>query len=257
VSLNPRIETWRGRTVWLVGASSGIGRATAHELHERGARVLVSARNEEALATFVQTHERSVAIPFDVTRHEDTLRAAQRVREFCGCPDLVFVCSGHYKAQRATAFDRAEMIRHQDVNYVGTVNVLDATLPLMLGVGRGHLSLMGSVAGYRGLPHALAYGPTKAALNNLAEILYLDLHDRGIGVSIVNPGFVETPLTAGNHFHMPALLKPEEAAHEIIRGWERGQFEMHFPRRFTMGLKTMRAMWHGLYFATVRRATGL
>jgi short-subunit dehydrogenase len=135
--------------------------------------------------------------------------------------------------------------------------VLDAVLPQMLTARHGHVSLMGSVAGYRGLPQALAYGPTKAALNNLAEVMYMDLREQGLGVSIVNPGFVETPLTAQNRFHMPALMTPEDAALEIVSGWEAGRFEIHFPRRFTLGLKTLQAAWHGLYFAAVRRATGL
>ena len=158
---------------------------------------------------------------------------------------------------RATAWSLAQMRRHLEINYVGVLNVLDVSLPWMLARNRGHLSLMGSVAGYRGLPQALAYGPTKAALNNLAEAMYFDLHDRGIGISIVNPGFVDTPLTAQNRFRMPALVTSEQAAAEILRGWQAGRFEVHFPRRFTLGLKTLQSAWHGLYFAAVRRATGL
>jgi NADP-dependent 3-hydroxy acid dehydrogenase YdfG len=255
--LNPRIDDWHGRVVWIVGASSGIGRATASRLHARGAVVAVSARSEAALARFVQEHPGAIALPVDVTDAASVADAARRLRAQAGRLDLVFACAGHYKAQRATQFDLAEMRRHQEVNYIGVLNVLDATLPQLLAARQGHVSLMGSVAGYRGLPQALAYGPTKAALNNLAEVLYLDLHDQGLGVSIVNPGFVETPLTAQNRFHMPALITPEAAAEEIVTGWETGRFEIHFPRRFTMGLKTLQTAWHGLYFATVRRATGL
>ena len=130
-------------------------------------------------------------------------------------------------------------------------------LPHLLAQRGGHLSLVSSVAGYRGLPKALAYGPTKAALINLAETLYLDLAPLGIGVSIVNPGFVRTPLTAGNEFHMPALITPEQAAREILAGLARGKFEIHFPKRFTRWLKLMRHLSYGAYFAAVRRSTGL
>ena len=113
------------------------------------------------------------------------------------------------------------------------------------------------MAGYRGLPQSLAYGPTKAALINLAENLYLDLQPLGLGVSLINPGFVETPLTAQNDFRMPALITPEEAATQILRGWQRGDFEIHFPKRFTLWLKGLRLLGHGAYFAAVRRSTGL
>jgi len=257
MALNPRIPNWSGLITWIVGASSGIGRATASALHAKGARVAVSARNGAALLEFVAAHPGSLALPLDLTDHASVVAAARKLQTDWGVPDLVFACAGHYQSMRATAFSLVEMKRHVDINYVGTLHLLDATLPALLAAGRGHLSLMGSVAGYRGLPQALAYGPTKAALNNLAEVLYMDLHDHGLGVSIVNPGFVDTPLTAQNRFHMPALMTSEQAAVEILRGWEAGKFEVHFPRRFTLGLKTLQSAWHGLYFAAVRRATGL
>lgn len=104
---------------------------------------------------------------------------------------------------------------------------------------------------------SLAYGPTKAALNNLAENLYLDLHPRGLGVSIINPGFVDTPLTAQNSFKMPALISSEEAAQHILRGWKLGHFEMNFPRRFTRWVKLMRCLPDSWYFSAVRRVTGM
>ena len=257
MALNPRIADWSGRCAWIVGASSGIGRATASALHARGARVAVSARGTDALQQFVAEHPGSLALPLDVTDRDSVGAAAQRLQTAWGRPDLVFACAGHYRPLRATAYSLAEMRRHVDINYVGTLNLLDVTLPMLLEAGRGHVSLMGSVAAYRGLPQSLAYGPTKAALNNLAEVMYLDLHDLGLGVSIVNPGFVDTPLTAQNRFPMPALMTPEQAATEILRGWQAGRFEIHFPRRFTLGLKTLQSLWHGLYFAAVRRATGL
>jgi len=119
-----------------------------------------------------------------------------------------------------------------------------------------HLSLVSSVAGYRGLPQALAYGPTKAALINLAETLYLDLAPHGIGVSLINPGFVDTPLTAQNSFRMPALMSPEKAALAIVEGWQAGRFEIHFPKRFTRVLKALRPFPDSWYFATVRRLLG-
>ncbi len=254
--LNPPLADWRDKGVWLVGASSGIGRAVAHALHAQGARVYVSARNEAALAEFTALHPGAVALPLDVGDSVALRQAAARIAQD-GALDSVVYCAGYYKALRATEFDLGEMRRHEQVNYTGALYVLDAVLPQLLAQGRGHLSLVSSVAGFRGLPQSLAYGPTKAALINLAETLYMDLHDRGIGVSLINPGFVETPLTAQNQFDMPALISPEEAANEILRGWRRGQFEIHFPRRFTLWMKTFRLLPFRLYQATVRRITGL
>jgi short-subunit dehydrogenase len=140
-----------------------------------------------------------------------------------------------------------------EVNYLGALHLLGAVLPAMLARGAGHISLVGSVAGYRGLPQSLAYGPTKAALINLAETLYLDVHDKGIGVSIINPGFVRTPLTADNTFDMPALLTPEQAATAIVNGWQRGAFEIHFPKRFTLWLKALRVVPNRVFFYLMQR----
>ena len=255
--LNPRIQDWQGRTVWLVGASTGIGRATAQALHAQGARVVVSARSAPALQAFVQSHPGSQARSVDVTDAASLREAANEVVQTHGTLDLVLFCAGVYEPMRATDFNLQKAVWHQQVNYVGALNLLDAVLPHLLRQGHGHLSLVSSVAGYRGLPKALAYGPTKAALIHLAETLYLDLSPKGIGVSVVNPGFVATPLTAGNEFHMPALLSPEEAARAILKGWAQGRFEIDFPRRFTNWLKALRLLSAGPYFSVGRRSTGL
>ncbi len=253
---NPPLRDWHGKTVWLVGASSGIGQATAHALHEAGAKVVVSARNGAALEAFVAAHPGAQALVLDASDAVAVKTAAQSLLAQ-GPLDLMMYCAGYYREQRATGFDLADMLRHQQVNYVGALYVLDAVLPAMLQRGSGHLSLVGSVAGYRGLPQSLAYGPTKAALINLAETLYLDLQASGVGVSLVNPGFVETPLTAGNQFSMPALISPAQAATEILAGWARGQFEIHFPKRFTLWMKTLRVLPYALYFPAIRKFTGL
>lgn len=253
---NPPLRDWHGKTVWLVGASSGIGQATAHALHEAGAKVVVSARNRAALEAFVAAHPGAQALMLDASDAAAVKAAAQSLLAQ-GPLDLMMYCAGYYREQRATGFDLADMLRHQQVNYVGALYVLDAVLPAMLQRGRGHLSLVGSVAGYRGLPQSLAYGPTKAALINLAETLYLDLQASGVGVSLVNPGFVETPLTAGNRFSMPALISPAQAATEILAGWARGEFEIHFPKRFTLWMKTLRVLPYALYFPAIRKFTGL
>ena len=256
MSLNPPIRDWRGQRVWLMGASTGIGRALAEQLHGLGAQVIVSARQQAALQDFVQQHPGSLALPLDVT-DAAAVRSATEAALAGGPLDLVCYCAGHYKAMRATAIDLPDLLRHHEVNTVGALYLLDAVLPSLLARGRGHISLVSSVAGYRGLPQSLAYGPTKAALISLAETLYLDLQPHGLGVSVINPGFVETPLTANNNFHMPALISPAQAAQAIVQGWSRGEFEIHFPKRFTRVLRLLRLLPYRLYFAAVRRATGL
>jgi NAD(P)-dependent dehydrogenase (short-subunit alcohol dehydrogenase family) len=253
-TLNPRLSHWRGKTVWLVGASSGIGQAAAHALHAQGARVVVSARQSALLDDFADQHPGSQALALDVT-DAPAVKAAAAALLAQGPLDCVVYCAGHYQAMRADKLNLIDMKRHVDVNYIGALHVLDAVLPAMLSRGQGHLSLIGSVAGYGGLPNSLAYGPTKAALINLAETLHLDLHPRGLGVSLINPGFVQTPLTAGNTFAMPALLTPEQAAHAILKGWAQGHFEIHFPKRFTLWLKALRLLPYRAYFYLVERAT--
>jgi len=257
MALNPRIESWTGRSVWLVGASTGIGRATAERLHARGARVIVSARSVDALDGFVASHAGSDMIALDVTDRDAMRDAAARIVGVHGRIDMAVYCAGTYAAMRASTFDLEIAERHVQINYVGALNMLNAVLPQLLRQRRGHLSLVASVAGYRGLPQALAYGPTKAALINLAETLYLDLHPAGVGVSIVNPGFVDTPLTQRNDFAMPALMTADKAARRTLDGIAAGRFEIHYPRRFTFWLKLLRLLPYSAYFWAVRRFTGV
>lgn len=268
MSLNPPLRDWDGKTVWLVGASSGIGRACADLLHAKGASVFVSARQSALLKAWVAAHPgsdgqgrpRAVALPLDVTDRR-ALQLATDAIAACGPLDLVVYCAGYYLPIDVRDYQLDEMLRHLQVNYVGALYLLDAVLPLLraqtaCGQG-GHLSLVSSVAGFRGLPKSLAYGPTKAALINLAEALYLDLQPQGLGVSVVNPGFVETPLTAQNKFRMPALISPDVAAREMLAGWARGEFELHFPKRFTRWLRLLRLLPYRLYFPLIRKGTGV
>ncbi|QXZ10634.1 SDR family NAD(P)-dependent oxidoreductase [Comamonas sp. Y33R10-2] len=264
--LNPPVTDWQGKRVWLIGASTGIGLALAKALYARGAQVIVSARNQEALHEFAVQHVGCQALALDVTDREAVAHAAKQLQAEAPL-DMVCYCAGYYKPMRADNIDLNELLRHQQVNFTGALHVVSAVVPDMLRAARQgcegnqgytpHLSLISSVAGLRGLPQSLAYGPTKAALINLAETLFLDLRPQGVAVSVVNPGFVDTPLTAQNDFRMPALLTPEQAADAMIKGWQRGVFEMHFPRRFTGWLQLLRLLPYRWYFPLIHRMTGL
>jgi NAD(P)-dependent dehydrogenase (short-subunit alcohol dehydrogenase family) len=181
--------------------------------------------------------------------------AAQHVAGALGGIDLVLNFAGTYREMRPWNIDLAAVRDIVTLNLTGAFNLLAAAQPhLKSGCGFG---LVSSVAGYGGLPNSLAYGASKAALINLAASLWLDYRSRGVAVYLVNPGFVETPLTAKNRFPMPFLIKADEAARAIVAGLERGAFEIHFPRRFSRMLKLLNLLPYRLYFWCVRKFTGL
>jgi NAD(P)-dependent dehydrogenase (short-subunit alcohol dehydrogenase family) len=257
--LNPPIREWRGLRVWLVGASSGIGAALAAELAGRGARIALSARRQSALAEVARrctgADGAPLLLPLDVIDAAAVRDAHDRMLGEWGGIDLTVWLAGDYTPMRADAFELAAARRILDIN-LAVFNGLEVLLPTLRRQRRGALAIVSSVAGYRGLPRSLVYGPTKAALNNLADALYLDLHPLGVGVHLVCPGFVDTPLTAGNEFPMPGLIGPEEAARHIAAGLEKGRFEIRFPLTFTLVMRLLGMLPHRLYFALVRRFTG-
>jgi NAD(P)-dependent dehydrogenase (short-subunit alcohol dehydrogenase family) len=264
--LNPPLADWAGRRVWLVGASTGIGAALARALAARGARLALSARNVERLHALAAELE-APAVPggagdivvaaLDVTRAGDFERVRDALVARWGGLDVVVFNAGTYRPLRAWELTPARVRETLETNLLGPMDGVAAVLPQLLAQGTGAVALVGSVAGYGGLPKAVVYGPSKAALINFAETLYLDLAPRGIGVFLIDPGFVATPLTAANDFHMPALIGPDEAAAQILRGFARGEFEIHFPRRFTWAMKVLACLPRRAYFALIRRVTGL
>ncbi|MEO5694915.1 MAG: SDR family NAD(P)-dependent oxidoreductase [Usitatibacter sp.] len=259
MALNPPLGNWRDRRCWIIGASTGIGAALAEALAARGARVALSSRRREPLEALASRMGggRAQVLPLDIRDAAALEQSAGSMVNLWGGIDLVVLMAGDYKPMRAWEIDLDDATTMIETNLTGAFNALAAVIPHMLRQGSGTIALVSSVAGYRGLPKSLVYGPTKAALINLAETMYLDLQPKGLGVCVVNPGFVKTPLTAQNDFKMPALIEPAEAASEIIAGLERGDFEIHFPRRFTGWLKFMRLLPYRLYFPAIRRMTGL
>ncbi|HEX4917906.1 MAG TPA: SDR family NAD(P)-dependent oxidoreductase [Limnobacter sp.] len=255
MSFNPKLTQWENKRVWIVGASTGIGEALARQLDQLGCKQMLSARSADKLASLAGELKHATALPLDITQEQGVKNAFDTLMTAWGGVDLVVLMAGTYSEMDVANFDLAK-VRHQiDVNLNGTMHVLASVLPAVLAQGHGHISIVSSVAGYRGLPNSLAYGPTKAALINLAEALHMELKPSKVGVSVVNPGFVDTPLTRKNTFPMPFLITAEQAANEIIVGLEKGEFEIHFPKAFTRSLRTLRILPYSLYFAAVKKFT--
>ncbi len=257
MSLNPPIRDWARQRVWVIGASTGIGLALAQALLARGARVAVSARRAERLEAEFASAPNALRLPLDITDPEALERALGAIVAAWDGLDLGVVMAGTYQPLRAWELTPEAIRGTMETNVYGAMNASAVLARRFLAQGAGHVSIVSSVAGYRGLPKAAVYGPSKAAMINFAETLWLDLADKGIGVSVVNPGFVKTPLTAGNDFKMPHLMEPEDAARAMIAGYEAGEFEIHFPKAFSRQLKMLRHLPYGLYFRAIKRATGL
>ncbi|WP_423709816.1 SDR family NAD(P)-dependent oxidoreductase [Undibacterium sp. WLX3042] len=255
--MNPRIRDWQGKHVWIIGASTGIGAEVARLLLTKGATVALSARNREQLLQIAQAYPAARALPLDVTDIVSLQTAhAQLIAEWQQI-DLVLIVAGAYNEMRADSFNLADANHVLDINVRGVYQCLEVVLPSLLKQGAGGIGIVGSVAGYSGLPKALAYGPSKAAIINLCESLYVDLHPKNIAVYMINPGFVATPMTAKNDFEMPALMTAPAAAQALVRGLERGEFHIHFPKRFTNWLRLARLLPYRGYFYLVHKVTGL
>ncbi|MCE2679527.1 MAG: SDR family NAD(P)-dependent oxidoreductase [Burkholderiales bacterium] len=255
--LNTPIKDWSNKRVWIIGASTGIGEALAKQLSHAGARLFISARSKDKLELLAGALNATRALPFDMTHEAAVAHAAETVFAEWGGVDVVVVMAGTYVEMRAQNFDLAAAKHQVEVNINGVLNVLAPVLPQLIKQGSGHISLVSSVAGYSGLPNGMIYGASKAALINMAEALLVDLSENNVDVSLVCPGFVETPLTAKNEFPMPFIITVEEAAKAMVDSFARGDFEMHFPKKFTRILKFLRLLPYTLYFAAVKKTTGM
>lgn len=236
---------------WITGASSGIGAGVAQALVKEGWTVIGFARRSDALAdVMAETQGPGRFIPWalDVVDAEACKQATASLIAAHGLPALAILNAGTYLPDDARSFEAAAFRKTIDVNLMGIVHFLEALLPALTQRGWGQLVLVSSVAGYSGLPRALSYGASKAAVINLAEALRLEAGNSGVKVQLICPGFVKTPLTDRNSFPMPFLMPLETAVTRILRGLRSNRFEIIFPRRFAYGLKLLRALPYPLYF---------
>ena len=262
----------KNQLVWITGASSGLGYTLASLYARDGARVIVSARSGDKLQALAASPDLAgsiIPVPVDVTDNESVVAATTSIVNQWGTPDTIILNAGYYEPCSFADSTLEHFEKTIDVNYRGVVRCLMAVLPSILekqqtstvssgtrGLQvseRSHIVLVSSVAGYSGLPRAAAYGSTKAALTNLGESIKHECNAKGIDVTVVNPGFVKTPLTDLNDFPMPFIMELDDAAQAMYAGINSRKFEVNFPKRFTWMLKFLRILPYPVYFALTKR----
>lgn len=239
--------SFAGKTYWLVGASEGLGEALARKLAGEGAHLVLSARSEEKLKALAAELPNARIAPLDVTDASSVAAAATQA----GPLDGVVYLAGYYDPMKAQGWQSDSVEQMCAVNFTGGLHVLGQTVPAFVAKDAGHIVLIGSLAGYRGLPGSIGYGASKAALMHMGETLYADLHKTGVKVQNINPGFIKTRLTAKNDFNMPQLMTPEEAADHVIKAMKSSRFETAFPKPFawlfSLAKFTPRKLWLKLF----------
>lgn len=243
------------KSVWITGASSGIGRELAIQLASQNVEIYASARRSDELQILSSINNNIHSINLDVSKIKDVRKQTKFFFEDGNFPDLVILNAGVSRLFTLDKIDEKhqDIIDSMDTNYFGVINCLSVILPRMIERKKGHIAIMSSVAGYRGLPNSVAYSPTKAALINLVEIMRSELSPLGINISIINPGFVDTDATKVNKFRMPSMVSVEFAARKIIRDLVKLKYEVAFPFMFTFFIKFLRILPNTLYFYIIRK----
>tara|TARA_B100000674_G_scaffold322768_1_gene269089 strand:+ start:121 stop:873 length:753 start_codon:yes stop_codon:yes gene_type:complete len=239
------------KKIWITGASSGIGKAVAEKFAKEGWKVAVSARRKELLQDMAKDQNIS-SFPLDVTDRSQINNVFQNILKEFGNIDLCLFSSGTYEPKDEQNIDPDKIKNVIKVNFLGVIDCVKTVEDYFKDRKTGHISIVSSIAGYRGLPNSSGYGPSKAALTNFCESIYFDFKKFGVRVSVISPGFVKTPLTDKNEFPMPFLKTPEYAAEKIFDGLiKSSSFEIHFPKGLTLTLKFLRILPYRLYLFLV------
>jgi short-subunit dehydrogenase len=255
MALNKPVTSFYNKRIWVIGASSGIGFACTKDFLSHGAKVAISARRADLLQEINEAYpsDQVLSLALDARNHSELSIAYQAIKDAWGGLDLIVFVSGIYEPMRADSFDLSKAKNIIDLNILGPMSACAVVLPDFISCQSGGIAIVSSVAGYSGLPKALAYGPSKAAMINFCENLYYDLKPKGISVYMINPGFVATDATANNDFEMPALITPKKASEYILDGIQAGKFDIHFPKRFSLFLKFLRILPYPLYFYLLKK----
>tara|TARA_B100001029_G_scaffold54597_1_gene43960 strand:+ start:797 stop:1549 length:753 start_codon:yes stop_codon:yes gene_type:complete len=239
------------KKIWITGASSGIGKAVAEKFASEGWKVAVSARRKELLDELAK-NQNITSFPLDVTDQTQITNVFKNILNEFGGLDVCLFSSGTYEPKDEKSIDPHKIKNVINVNFLGVIDCVKAVEDYFKNKKSGHISVVSSIAGYRGLPNSSGYGPSKAALTNFSESIYFDFKKFGVRVSIVSPGFIKTPLTDKNEFSMPFLKTPEYAAEKIFNGLVKSNsFEIHFPMGLTLTLKFLRILPYKLYLFLV------
>ena len=246
------------KNIWITGASSGIGKALAIRFAQKGWQVAASARRENLLNKISELIKNISPFPLDVTDKEKCKEVFEEIKNKYQNLDICFFSTGTWDPKKEKNIDIEQMESVMKINFFGTLNCIKTVENYFKDKKGGHISIVSSVAGYRGLPNSTGYGASKAALINLAESLYFDFGRHNVRISLVSPGFIKTPMTDKNEFKMPFLKTPEFAADKIYNGLVNGSsFEIDFPKELTLILKLLKILPNRLYLYLIKKLTKL
>ena len=246
------------KVIWITGASSGIGRSLAIKFANEGWQVAASARRENLLKELNSVNSNIHSFPLDVTDSEKCIAVFDKIIEKVKNIEICVFCTGIHDPKSETSLNIEKIKKIMEVNYFGTINSINAIYNYFKEKKSGHISMVSSVAGYRGLPAGGAYCASKSALTTYAESLYFDMKRSNVRVSVIHPGFIKTPMTDQNNFPMPMIKSSEFAANEIFKGLTKSNaFEIHFPKNFTFIMKILKIMPNWLYFKILKKGMKL
>ena len=244
------------KVIWITGGSSGIGKSLAYKFANEGWQVAISARRENLLKEISESNEKIKSFPLDVTDKVKCKEVFEQIKNYYGDLDICFFSTGTWSPKEEKDVDVEQIENVFKVNFFGTINSIKAVEGHFKNKKNGIITIVSSIAGYRGLPNTTGYGPSKSALISLAESLYFDFERYNVRVCLVCPGFIKTPMTDKNDFKMPFLKTSEFAADKIYDGLiNKNQFEIHFPKELTLTLKFFKLLPSKIYFYLVKKLT--